>query len=42
MPALQDGELPTEVFEEQAAASVEKTDEDRKKDQNEIEHGVFL
>jgi hypothetical protein len=44
MPALQDGESLTEnqVFEEQAAASVERPDEDCKKDQNEVEHGVLL
>ena len=44
MPALQDGELLTEsqIFEQQAAASVEKVDDDRKKDQNKSEHGVLL
>jgi hypothetical protein len=44
MLALQDSELLTEsqIFEEQGAANVEKPDEDRKKDQNEIEHGVLL
>jgi hypothetical protein len=44
MPALQDGELLTEsqVLEEQASASVEKSAEARKEDQNEIEHGVLL